>query len=168
MRVVGRVFPLFVIFLLVCAVLNLLFQDTIVTFLNQHIPSLAGFFSGPWWQSVPAWLLAIAASITLFITIYQSEQSRKSTNAQIAMGIFKELRSLETVRRLQAIYKREDNDPNKLHDTENDDITYIVDRFEILGILVDKGIVDEDIAINAYGGASALRCWYKLHNYIKK
>ena len=118
------------------------------------------------WNGIAAIATCIAAG-GVGVAIWQINESRKSTNAQIAMDLFKELRSVKALRRLQDIYKREDSDPNKLNDNAKEDISYILDRFEVLGILVDKGIVDEDIAIHAYGGASALRCWYRLHNYIK-
>jgi hypothetical protein len=119
------------------------------------------------WVAITAFATWVLAG-SVGIAVYQIFETRKSTNAQIAMEIFKELRSEYTVHKLQAIYKREKHDFEQLNDYEKDDILYILDRFEILGVLVKKGIVDEDIAINAYGGASALRCWYKLHHYIKE
>jgi hypothetical protein len=101
------------------------------------------------------WVLAGGVGVA----IWQISETRKSTNAQIAMDLFKELRDDKTVGKLQAIYEG--------FLTESS-IIYVLDRFEILGILVDKEIVDEDLAIHAYGGAAALRCWYKLHNYIRQ
>lgn len=37
----------------------------------------------------------------------------------------------------------------------------------MLGSLVNKEIVDKQLAIEAFGGAPALRCWYKLVGYIR-
>jgi hypothetical protein len=110
------------------------------------------------WNGITAIATCVAVG-GVGVAIWQIREMRKSTNAQIAMDLFNELRDNKTVEKLQAIY----------NDFRNDDsIRYILDRFEVLGLLVEKGIVDEDLAIHAYGGASALRCWYKLSQYIKQ
>jgi hypothetical protein len=118
------------------------------------------------WVAITAFATWVLAGGVL-VAIWQISETRRSTNAQIAMDIFKELRSDEALQSLKTIYNREDNSPDKLNDTDKEKITLILDMFEVLGILVDKEIVDKDIAIHAFGGASALRCWYSLHNYIK-
>jgi hypothetical protein len=130
------------------------------------------------WMAVTGlatWVLAGGVGVAIWQIIVtrestskQLDEARKSTNAQIALDLFKELRDNETVEKLQTIYNRVENDKNKLSPIAQNNIRYILDRFEVLGILVDKGIVDEDLAIHAYGGASALRCWYKLHHYIQQ
>lgn len=111
-----------------------------------------------------SWLLILGVGVA----IWQIRETRKSTNAQIAMDLFKELRSDRALEILRIIYNRNENDPDKLSENAKNNIEYILDRFEVLGILVDEGIVDDRLAMDSYGGASALRCWYRLHLYIKK
>ncbi|MBN1643902.1 MAG: hypothetical protein JW856_03700 [Dehalococcoidales bacterium] len=114
--------------------------------------------------AIATWVL----SGGVLAAIWQIGEARKSTNAQIAMDLFRELREDETVEKLQRIYHLTQSDKNQLSPIAKNNIRHILDRFEILGILVEKGIVDKDIAIHTYGGASALRCWYKLHPYIEQ
>jgi hypothetical protein len=117
------------------------------------------------------WVLVGGLLLTfwqIFMTRESIEEQRKSTNAQIAMDLFRELRSDRALEIIRTIYNRKENDPNKLDTIDKHNIEYILDRFEVLGILVDEGIVDKRLAMDSYGGASALRCWYRLHPYIKE
>jgi hypothetical protein len=118
------------------------------------------------WPAVAAIATGVLAGGVIFAFL-QIRQARKSTNAQLAAGLFKELRDYETVEKLRSIY---DLKPDDLEDSQIDEkkIGYVLDRFELLGALVAKGIIDKKLAIEAYAGASALRCWYQLHKYIRK
>ncbi len=127
------------------------------------------------WQVVAfiaTWLLAGGVAFAFS----QVQQARRSTNAQIAISLFNELRSDETVRILHFIYnlkpERIKNLPNKGRSQNIDkdkNIDYVLDRLELLGALVKQGIIDERLAIEAYGGPPVLKCWYQLgENYIKE
>jgi hypothetical protein len=154
-----------VVVLIFFAILNFFFQQEVIKLVGLlGWDRLQGFVSGPWWNSIPTLILALG----IFLTLWQIVEGRKSTNAQIAMDLFKELREDETVEKLHIIYNRAENDERQLSPIAQNNIRHILDRFEVLGILVEKGIVDKDLAIHAYGGASALRCWYKLHHYISQ
>ncbi|MFC1988109.1 hypothetical protein ACFLVH_06215 [Chloroflexota bacterium] len=124
------------------------------------------------WITVEAIATIILAGGVWF-AFRQVRQARKSTNAQIAMQLFHELRDEKTIEKLRSIY----NLPydlstaeglNRLKNSELKDIDYVTDRFDVLGVLVQKGIVDEDLAIDAYAGTPSLRLWYRLHRHIKK
>ena len=124
------------------------------------------FFNFAWEAllTIATWVLA-GGVVAAF---WQIGEARKSTNAQIAMDLFRELRSDRALEILRFIYSlKSDDDFNKLCSTDLHSIEYILDRFEVLGNLVELTIVDKRIAIDAYGGAAALRCWYILHKYIK-
>jgi len=103
----------------------------------------------------------------------QLEASRRSTNAQTAVSIFQELRKPEIVEKFRSIYDlpydfSNPEDFKILGDSRKKDIEYILDRFDVLAVLVDEKIIDGRLAIDAYAGVVVLRCWYKLHQYIKK
>jgi hypothetical protein len=105
----------------------------------------------------------------VFLAFWQIGQARKSTNAQIAMDLFRELRSDRALGILRFIYslKPEEN-RQTLHSIDLHSIDYVLDRFDMLGALVDDRIVDTRLAIDVYAGVTALRCWYVLHQYIWK
>jgi hypothetical protein len=55
-----------------------------------------------------------------------------------------------------------------LSDTDKNKIDSIIDKFEFLSALVNKGKIDRRLAIEAFAGAPALKCWHQLFYYIKK
>ena len=121
--------------------------------------------------AISTWVLAVG----VVFAIWQVRQARLSTNAQIAMDLFKELRDEETIKKLRMIYdsvydlsKPLDIKDLKDHEEKKNDIDFVIDRFDVLGVLVDKGIVDDKLAIDAYAGTPSLRCWYILREYIKE
>ena len=118
------------------------------------------------WQIVAAiatWLLAGG----VVFAILQVRQARKSTNAQLAVELFRELRSEETKENLRSIYNLRTQDAKNLTDYQKIRIDHVLDKFELLGALVKQGIIDERLAIEAFAGPPALRCWYQLAEYIK-
>jgi hypothetical protein len=118
------------------------------------------------WQGVAAIATGVLAGGIVF-AILQVRQARKGTNAQLAVELFKELRSEETKNILRFIYQLDRDKIQFLPDTEKHAIDGLLDKFELLGTLVDKGIIDRRLAIEAYAGPPALRCWHQLVLYIK-
>ena len=120
------------------------------------------------WQIVAAiatWLLAGSVGFA----ISQVRQARKSTNAQLAVELFLELHNPKTKEKLGFIYGLKSEDFENLQDTTRKDIEHVLDRLEMLGALVAKGIIDKKLTIETYGGTPALRCWYQLgEHYIRK
>ncbi|MFC1990545.1 hypothetical protein ACFLU9_00130 [Chloroflexota bacterium] len=119
--------------------------------------------------AIGTWVLAAG----VVFAILQIREARKSTNAQIAMDLFKELRDEETIKKLRMIYNSvydvsKPIDIKDLRCHEKNDIDFVIDRFDVLGVLVDKGIVDDKLAIDVYAGTPSLRCWYILREYIKE
>ena len=110
----------------------------------------------------------LAASV--FFAIWQIRQAKLSTNAQIAVELFRELRSEKILENLRFIYSlKPKEDVENLPDFERYNIGYVLDRFEILGALVAKKIINKKLAIETYVGQPALRCWYQLcQHYVKK
>ncbi len=119
------------------------------------------------WQIVAAigtWLLAGG----LIFAIQQINQARKSTNAQLAMDLFRELRSKTALERLRYIYSLPPKEDGKYLSTiHKDNIDSVLNRLTTLGILVNEGIIDTSLAIEGFSGPAVLRCWYQLLNYIK-
>ena len=104
----------------------------------------------------------------VFFAIWQIWETRRSNNAQVAVGLFKQLRDAEAVGRLRSIYALKSDDFRRLSSQERNDIDYVLGRFEMLGALTLNKIIDKKLAIETYGGAPALKCWYKLYNYIRE
>lgn len=145
-----------------------------------------GLFSTYWiwdWEVLTGFATWVLAG-SIFLAIWQiivtrestTEQLKaatKSTNAQIAMDLFKELRDAKTIEMLRTIYDlpydlSTAEGLKKLKNNEKKDIDYVLDRFDVLGVLVQKKIVNEELAIDVYAGTPSLRCWYRLHKYIKE
>jgi hypothetical protein len=120
------------------------------------------------WQIVAAiatWLLAGG----LIFAILQIRQARRSTNAQLAMELFRELRNdrvLEILRHIYNISPKQDS--NYLTPIHRQDIDYVLNRLTTLGILVNEGVVDKTLAIEGFSGPAVVRCWHQLFNYIKQ
>jgi hypothetical protein len=150
---------------MVLPVVNFFYQSELVSFFTKiGWEKIVSLVSGHWWNSLATFVLILG----ILLTSWQIFEARKSTNAQIAMDLFRELRSDRALRILRYIYSLQPQEVNRPEAIDDQLILYVLDRFEVLGVLVDQGTVDERIAINAYGGASALRCWYQLNKYIKE
>ncbi len=131
-----------------------------------------------WGWSAVAAIATVILAIGVFVGFWrakkQLEAARKSTNAQIAVELFRVLRSAESKKTLGLIYKLSPEDVTYLpRGTDKylkykNEINNLLDKFEMLGSLVNHGIIDKSLAIEAYGGPPALRCWYKLVDYIRE
>ena len=100
-------------------------------------------------------------------TAEQLEAARKSTNAQLAVELFRELRSEETLNTLRFIYDLKPDHIKDLHPTDMNNIDSLLDKFEMISALVNHEIVDKRIAIDVFAGPPALRCWHQLAEYIR-
>jgi len=120
------------------------------------------------WQVVAAigtWLLAGG----IVFAIVQVRQMRRSTSAQVAVQLFQILREEEAVETIEKIYELGPNYSAGFikNDAElKKKIEHVIDNLELLGALVAQRIIDKQLAIEAYSGSTALRCWYVLREYI--
>ena len=119
------------------------------------------------WTAVGAIATCVLAGGIGF-AIWQIWETRRSTSAQVAVGLFKELRNAETVEMLRSIYALKSYDFKPLLSKNEKEIDYVLGRFEMLGALTLTKIIDKKLAIETYGGAPALKCWYKLYDYIRE
>jgi len=101
--------------------------------------------------------------------IWQIIETRKSTNAQLAVQTFTKIRDPKIKKLLRdIIYELSPEEIGHLSTTEKMAIGDLLDWFDMIGALIDKGIIDESCAIEGYGGGPAvLRCWYQLAGYIR-
>lgn len=126
------------------------------------------------WQIVAAiatWLLAGG----IVFAIVQVQQMRRSTNAQLAVELFRELRDKDLLNTFRKIYQLRPADierlltnTNKKDEELRHEIEGVLDKFEMLGGLVNRRIIDESLAIEVFAGPPALRCWYQIVKYIKE
>jgi hypothetical protein len=68
---------------------------------------------------------------------------------------------------LREVYEVVPDDYETYSEQQQGDIDYLLDRYNLLGSLVHQGIVDKKLALEAYGGAAILRCWYQLVRYVR-
>jgi len=101
----------------------------------------------------------------LFFAILQVYQARKSTNAQTAITIFREIRDPESVETLRLIYNLTQDELKNMPSEKSKIIDHLIDKYSALEVWVNRGIIDKEIAIEV--GPPALRCWYRLHSYIE-
>jgi len=104
----------------------------------------------------------------IFLAFSQIREARRSTQAQIAMDLFRELRDKKTMAEIRKIYDLPDNYSEPKDEYQKGIIEYLISQLNVLGVLVEKGLIDKELAPDAYAGTTSLRCWYKLHKYIKK
>jgi len=112
-------------------------------------------------EAIFTWFLAGG----LFFAILQVHQARRSTNAQTAITLFREIRNPETLETLRRIYELTEDELEDIPIERGKEIDHLIDKYAALEVWVDNGIIDKKIAMEA--GPAALRCWYRLHSYIK-
>jgi hypothetical protein len=147
---------------LILVILSFFYQLELVKFFNSlGWGKIAGFVSGPWWtNSIPVLILAWGVGVA----IWQISQARRSINAQTALEVFRELRNPETIEKLRLIYELTQENLQNIPIEKSKEIDHVIDKYSALEVWVANGIIDKEIAVEA--GPPALRCWYRLHNYI--
>ncbi len=123
------------------------------------------------WNTVVAigtWVSTFIIALGIGFGFLQLREARLGTNAQVAMDMFRELRSDKSIEIFHFIYGLDPKNPAIVYVTDIDRINYLLDRFDFLAVLVNKGIIEKDLAIDPYAGVPALRCWYILYDYINE
>ncbi len=136
-----------------------------------------GIYGNVTWEVLTGfatWVLAAGVGFA----IYQVRQARRSTNAQLAVELFRELRSEESKETLSLIYRLTPEDISYLYETPismhqqyqdwKNRINSLLDKYVMLSNLVNNNIIEKSLAIETFGGLPALKCWYKLVDYIRK
>jgi hypothetical protein len=102
------------------------------------------------------------------VASWQINQARKSTNAQLTVGYYWKFREDKAVEKLRSIYALGSKAFKDLQANKKKEIDYVLDWLDKLGALVVRNILDKQLAIEVFAGLPALRCWYKLSEYIKE
>ena len=140
------------------------------------IPDVVINFTEGWacgWAAVTAiatCVLVIGIGVAIWQVRVSRENTRKSTSAQLALGLFNELRRPESRKRLRDIYRKKPHTftQYRFSSIVDDDIDSILDILGMIGTLVDHKILDEKLAIKAFGGVTVVRCWYQFGRYVKE
>jgi len=117
------------------------------------------------WLTVQAIASCLLLGGVLF-AFFRVRQAQKSTDAQLAIELFHEVRKEEFKETLRYIYNLKPGWHKKIKRYDLYRIKSLLDKLELLGILVKKGIVDKVLAIEGYGGGAVLKCWYQMGEYI--
>ena len=116
--------------------------------------------------AIGTWVSTFIVGLGIGFGFLQLRESRLGTNAQIAMDIYNELHNKESLETLRFIYELNPDNPAIVYNSDKYRIEYLLDRYNLLALLVKNGIVDRDLAIDTYAGVSVLKCWYVLHKFI--
>lgn len=125
------------------------------------------------WVALGAIATCVVAAGIVF-AIWQVWETRRGRNAQLAASLFQELRSSASKETLRLIYGSIYEDRTLKHKESSQTLTEVeeskvgdmLDRIEFLGVLVARGILDEDLAMDLFKG-HPVRCWYRLSGYIE-
>ena len=116
-------------------------------------------------QAIATCVLAAGIGVAIWQIIITRENTRKSTSAQLAVELLRELRSEEVKDHLRYIYNLSPKDMQYLRNRDKNLIESVFDKFHLLGDLVERGIIEKRFATEL--GPAALRCWYQLFDYLK-
>lgn len=121
------------------------------------------------WASVQAMAtaaLALGLVFTLLQVYINRENARKSNTAEMGIEVLRDFRDEETKDTLRFIYQLSRQDIPRITSDEKHRIESLLDKFQLLGTLVKKDIIDRELAADL--GPAAFRTWYKLHKYIRE
>ena len=99
--------------------------------------------------------------VGIVVAIWQLRETRRQTKTEFTEKRLEELNSTDSKEGLQIIYKRV---PSKLSDLEKenrDKVIQLLERMHTLGLLVEKGYANKELAIEAHRG-KFIGCWYIL------
>ena len=119
------------------------------------------------------WINLVAAGFTAILAIgvllawRQLQQTRKTTNLQLILSMSSRLRSDEALKALQSIYGLTPEEAKSLETLTPQQVA-VLETIEMLGEMVNEKLVDSSPVIRIWAGILALRCWYKLRDYIER
>jgi len=125
--------------------------------------------SGVNWTAVGAIAACFAALFTLLlvgVAWRQLGHLRKSTDAQVAVGLFKSFYEPSVRETLRLIYRTRPGDIKNLPRSELDEVEKEINWLDMVGHLLCRRSIDEHLAIRAFGGHTAVRCRYQLREYL--
>jgi hypothetical protein len=120
------------------------------------LEAIAGF--------VTASILLVAGAVALWQVI----AARRSTDTQLVVGLYERFYSPETMQIVRLIYQTPPEQVKDLPREQKDKVEMVLNWFDMIGHLLAKGIINEYLAMEAFGGSPVLRCWHQLgQHYIK-
>ncbi len=107
---------------------------------------------------------AIASCILaggIFLAIWQMRETRRRAKIEFTGRRLEELNTDDSKEGLEIIYHRTPSKLNDLGGQDQDKVVQVLERMHTLGVLVEEGYADKELAIKAHRG-KFIRCWYKL------
>ena len=118
------------------------------------------------WEAILGIVTAFVLLIAAYFAWRHVRATRLSTNAQLVVGIYERLRSPETIETLRLIYGTKPESVKQLPKRDVDKIERVLDWLDMIGHLLERGILDEYLAVEAFAGPPVLRCWHQLRQFI--
>ncbi|MFC2002958.1 hypothetical protein ACFLV4_03315 [Chloroflexota bacterium] len=107
------------------------------------------------------WVLAAGVCLA----IWQLRETRQRTKLEYTERRLEELNSIESKEGLQITYGRTPSKLSELEKEERDKVVQVLERMHTLGLLIEQGYADKELAIEAHRG-KFIRCCYKLRPCI--
>ncbi|MDD5703139.1 MAG: hypothetical protein PHU23_13950 [Dehalococcoidales bacterium] len=154
------------IILFCIAIMNLLCPQQLITFFNNlGLYAVAGFVSGPWWRSVPVWVVPLGALLGVLITIGQSTKIRR---AEINLKLLHKIMDSDFRKTLELIYSIDRDHLQWMTTKEKRAAESIISWFNLYGSLIRKQAIENDSAIFETAARFALITWYQLGEYVRE
>jgi hypothetical protein len=119
------------------------------------------------WAGIGAAAGAVVLFFAALVALGQLREIKRTRRAQLPLPVFQELRARDCHQALSYIYRNVDRSNPIVDGYTRRQIGLIVDRLELVGILVAKGMIEEDFAMKVTR-SSALRFWYVIGKYLKQ
>jgi hypothetical protein len=119
------------------------------------------------WEAVAGFVGAGILVLAGAIAWWQVREMRRGRNADLVVQLFQQYRTTEAKQELEKVYKQPPEILEEWHKKDQAvEIENILDRLEMLGILISQNVFDEELAIRLFGGMP-VRSWYCLRSYIE-
>jgi len=112
-------------------------------------------------------IAAIAVVGGICVARQELRQTRRNTILRLIDSTSSYLRSDEALEALNSIYDLNLEQVKSLVEL-NLQQRRVLETIETLGEMVNEKLVDSKPVVRIWAGVLALRCWYKLHDYIKR
>lgn len=120
------------------------------------------------WEAVAGFVGAGVLVVAGAIAWWQVSVARKSTDTQFVVGLYERFYNEETMQILRLVYQAKADDVENLPRDKRDKVYMMLNWFDMIGVLMRKGVVSDYMAVEAFGGSPVLRCWYVLGDFIRR
>ena len=116
------------------------------------------------WTAVAAIATCVLAG-GIFVAVWQQWESRRRARIEFTERRMETLNTQDVKEGLQIAYEKTPSKLNDLEEEEQAKLVHVLELMQALGLLVEMGYADKELAIVAHRG-KFIRCWYVLRQCI--